>query len=167
MTNFNIDELRRQIEAVIRNNPDVFEDDERLKLDTLEGATDMFSALMQLFDASSDAAGLINAMTQRMASLQERRARYARRVEVLRGLMLSVLQSADVKRIELPDATLSQRNTQPQLVGEIDVNTLPDDLCTIKREPNRTAIRKALLDQREVPGVWLSNSEPGLMVRVK
>jgi hypothetical protein len=127
----------------------------------------MFSALNALYDASANAVGMIDVMSQRLENLKDRRARFARRVETLRGLILKVMQSAELKRIELADVTLSQRASQPQIIGELDAATLPDDLVKITRVPDRTAIRKALLEHREVPGVFLSNAPPGLMIKVK
>jgi hypothetical protein len=163
---FNIDQLRRDIEALIRDYPDLGED-EILRADMLDGETDMRSVLTMLFNTVDDNKTMIEAVTARLQQLSARRARFARRVEFLRELMLKILQAADLKKIELAEATLSQRAVPPQIVGEIDVEQLPDDLVRIKREPDRTAIREALLARREVPGLALSNSPPSLLVNAK
>jgi hypothetical protein len=163
---FNIDQLRRDIEALIRDYPDLGED-EILRADMLDGETDMRSVLTMLFNSVDDNKTMIEAITARLQQLSERRARFGRRVDFLRELMLKILQAADLKKIELAEATLSQRAVPPQIVGEIDVEQLPDDLVRIKREPDRTAIRAALLQRREVPGLALSNSPPSLLVNAK
>jgi hypothetical protein len=164
--NFNIDELRHIIEALLRDTPDLA-DDPVLHINMLEGQTDMFSVLTALVDAAEETKMLARAMTARIEDLKARRTRFGRRLDGLREVMLKVMQSADLKRIELADATLSQRANPPQILGDIDVATLPDDICKIVREPDRTAIREALLAHREVPGVFLSNAPPGLMIKVK
>jgi hypothetical protein len=163
---FNVDQLRLQIEALIREFPDLA-DDEILRADMLDAETDLKTVLSELFDLADDAKENIEKQTRRLQTLSARRARFARQVEFYRELMLRLLQSADLKKIILPEATLSQMTGLPQIVGEIDLLALPDDLVRIKREPNREAIRAALLAGRELPGLALSNSQPKLLVRDK
>jgi hypothetical protein len=163
---FNIDQLRRDIEALIREYPDLGED-EILRADMLDGETDLRSVLTMLFNTVDDNKAMIAAITERLQQLSARRARFGRRVEFLRELMLKILQSAQLRKIELPEATLSQRTVPPQIVGEVDADALPDDLCIIRREPNRNAIREALLNDRAVPGLSLSNSPPALLVNAR
>src|SRR4051812_19010471 len=98
---FNIDELRTAIETLLRDYPDLAED-EMLRADMLDGETDIrtvMTALLQAVDNNKFMAGAISA---RIAELTARKARFARRIEFLRGLILKVLQSADLKRFELP-----------------------------------------------------------------
>jgi hypothetical protein len=162
----NIDHLRLTIEGLIRDYPELAED-EILRLDMLEGTTDFKEILTELFRRADDGKMLADAVTLRIDELTERRARFVRRVEAMRELMLRALQSANLKRVELAEATISQRTPPPQIVGDPDANTLPDEFVRIRREPNRTAIREALMAGREVAGCFLSNSPPGLLVKSK
>jgi hypothetical protein len=163
---FNVDELRNHIEALLREYPDLA-DDELLRADMLSGETNIEEVLTELFRTGNRSAKMVEVQTKELADLKTRRSRFERRVEFLRELMLRVLQSANLKKIELPLVTLSQRNPPPQVIGEVDADALPDDLVRIIREPNKTAIREALLEGREVPGLVLSNSPPALTVRAK
>lgn len=163
---FDVDQLRIQIETLLRQYPELA-DDEVLRADMLDGATDIEAVLTSLFRSSSRDKSMADAITVRIDQLSARRARFRARVEFLRGLMLKVLQSADRKKFELAEATLSQRASQPQIVGEVDVDALPDDLVKITREANRTAIREALLARRQLPGLSLSNSPPALTITTK
>lgn len=162
----NVDELRHNIEALLRDYPDLV-DDEDLRLDMLDGETEIKPVLTQLFRRVDDDKSMIEATTMRLKELSARRARFGRRVDFLRELMLKILQSANLKKIELAEATLSQRPVPQQIVGEPDVDLLPDDLVKITRVPDRAKIREALLAHREVPGVMLSNAPPTLMVNTK
>jgi DNA-binding transcriptional ArsR family regulator len=166
MTKIDADEVRRQIEALLREHPDLNEDEDLLH-DMLEGETDLFAALSSLatYVAATDA--LVASLNGTLSEFRDRKSRFETRVEVLREVMLKLLQTANLKRVELPEATLSQVRRQPQIVGEVDADALPDDLVRIKREPNRTAIREALDNGRELPGLSLSNAAPGLMMKVK
>ena len=168
MLNVNfVDELRRQLEALNRDYPELA-DDEVLAADTFEAETDLYSALTALVAAQADTSTLMEALGGRIKTLSERLARLGRRSDGLRGLMCcSCFSPPNWKKIELPDATLSQRFGQPQIMGEVDVEALPDDLIRIRREPNRAAIREALMGHRAVPGLHLSNAPPSLMIKVK
>jgi hypothetical protein len=159
---FDIGQLRIQIEGLRRANPDLAEDE---VLRMLESITDYKAALARLLRTVLDSEEYAEADTRLINDLKVRRARLEHRAEVYRELMLKILQSADLKKVELPERTLSQVSGTPQIVGEPDVNALPDDLVRIKREPDRPAIREALLARREVPGLSLSNSPPSLQIR--
>ena len=163
---FNVDQIRRDIESLLREYPDLA-DDEELRLDMLEGITDMREALDILVAQAQETGTLCEALRDRMADLRSRRERLEHRIDVLRGVMLKIMQSADLKKIELAEATLTQRGQAPQVVGNITPDELPDNLCRIKREPNVTKIREALLRGDLVPGMYLSNSPPTLMIRTK
>ena len=163
---FNVDQLRHEIEAFIREYPDLAED-EMLRADMLDGETDISAVLTALFQSVDNNRFMIDAVNGRMDQLAIRRNRFKQRIEFLRGLILKVLQSADLKKYELPEATLSQRVGQPKIVGEPDVNALPDDLLRVTVEPDRTKIREALLAGHELPGLALSNGPPTLAINVK
>jgi hypothetical protein len=163
---FDVDQLRLQIEALIRELPEL-QEDETVRADMLEGLTEMPEVLMALVRAEKRTKGWVKVLGGEIDDIKERRARYTARIEVLRGLMLQILQSADLKRVELPIATISQRNGQPQIVGEPDVDTLPPDLLNVTIEPNRTAIREALMNGQDLPGLFLTNSAPSLAINVK
>ena len=85
----------------------------------------------------------------------------------MRALMFSALQWADLRKAELPEATLSIRDGVAKVVI-VDEAQIPDDFMRIRKEPNKTAIKDALISgMQEVPGAAMSNIEPVLMLRVK
>ncbi|MET3995008.1 hypothetical protein ABID65_006674 [Bradyrhizobium sp. S3.9.2] len=163
---FSIDQLRLDIERLLLDYPDLA-DDEILRADMLDGETNIKDVLTTLVAAIDDHKTLTEAISARTQQLAGRRARFARRTEFLRELVLKVLQAADLKKIELAEATLSQRATQPQIIGEVEADQLPDELCKITREPSRTKIREALLKGEVIPGLALSNSPPTLTINTK
>jgi hypothetical protein len=165
-SDFDVDQLRLQMEALIRDNPDM-EDDERLRVDMFEGATDMGEVLERLVGAYAADRDMVMTLTSRINRMTDRRARFVRRIEHLRALMLSVMQSGNLKKLTLPEATLSQRRGQPGIVGEPDVNLLPAEFVRVKTEADRIAIREALLAGRQLPGLSLSNAPPALQITVK
>jgi hypothetical protein len=98
-----------------------------------------------------------------LKALIARRARFERRIEFLKAMILKLLEHAGLKKIELPEATLSAHSGAPRVLGSADPDTLPDVLCKITREPNLTKIKERLQEGGEVPGYVLSNAEPHLV----
>jgi hypothetical protein len=166
MARFDVDQLRLDIEALIRDYPEIAED-ETLRADMLDAETGIHEALTLLVNDIDSSKMMIVGITARRKELEERCDRLVHRVEGLRALVLKVLQSAELKTVSLPGVTLSQQRSQPQIVGEPNPDALPDDLVRIKREANRTAIREALLNGRAIPGLTLSNAAPHLIIRVR
>ena len=163
---FNVDQLRLDIEALLREYPELFED-EAARLDTLDGATDLRDVLSRLANSYEDTLGLEVGVQSRIGELEARAERFNRRGVLIREMIFRVLESANLKKVELPEVTLSLRNNRPHLVGDADPMRLPDDLCKITRSINRGKIREAIENGHPVEGFALSNSAPSLVVKVK
>jgi hypothetical protein len=166
MYRHNADALRREIERLLLEYPELA-DDEVLRADMLDGSTDIGDILLSLIHTIQDAAALKEGTQARIDELKTRGERFTMRLEFVRSLIFKIMETAQLKKVELSEATLLIRANPQHLVGELDASTLPDDLCRIKREPDKTKIRAALLEGREVPGFMLSNAPPSLMVKVK
>jgi len=162
----NVDRLRIEIEALLRDYPDLAEDDV-LRADTLEGATDIRDVLIGLGRALDDSKALVAGVHSRIEELCARKERFDARTDLIRDLIFRVLDSAQLKKIELPEVTLSLRNNPPALTGNTDPALLPDELVKITRAVDRKKIRAAIEAGQAVPGFQLSNAPPSLMVRVK
>ncbi len=158
--------VRRQIENLKLTNPDVFADEEAWAL-TLESETDFHALLTKIVRRIEDTKALVIGTKDRFEELKARKDRFEHRVDTLRELAFKIMSAAELSKVELPEATLSLRADQAQLVGEADPTLLPDDLCKISRDLNRTAIKDALKAGQTVPGFQLSNSQPSLSIRIK
>jgi len=156
-----------QIELLRLRYPKVWdEDDETLLADTLEGETNVHEFLTvvvaRMCDADAFAVG-INALIN---DLKERRDRFNDRYEAMRTLAFKVMTTADVRKLELAQATLSIRAGQPKVIIT-DEAALPEDCIRIKREPNKVLIKELISQGVPICGAELSNAEPTLAVRVK
>jgi len=160
-------QLQQQIANLYRLYPDLLGDDEMLKVDTLEGATNLHELATVIVVAIAKAVALAEGAANEQRDIKTRKARYEMREAFLREMLMKILQAADIKKLELPKATIGQHRGQPQIVGEPDVNALPDEFVRIKREPDRVAIREALMSGRDVPGLTLSNAPPTLVINPK
>lgn len=158
------DEIKRHIEFLLAAYPEMGED-ETLRSDMIEGETDAFEFLSNLTRKIGEAKALTEGTDLYVKELRERTARVDRRIEGLRFLAFKIMESANLKKAELPEATLSIRNGVPKVVIT-DETALPDIAVRIKREPDKTRI-KELLQEGPVAGACLSNAEPTLSIRVK
>jgi hypothetical protein len=158
--------IRTQIEALKLVHPELKEDDESWQM-SLESETDLHELLTNIVHKIDDAKALVIGTKDRFEELKARKERFEHRIEGLRELAFRLMQSAAVSKVELPEATLSIRNGQQQLVGDADPTLVPDAFCKITRALDRTAIKDELKAGREVEGFSLSNGQPSISIRVK
>jgi hypothetical protein len=162
---FNPQRLIADIDAVFLQFPDLAEDEE-LKRYVIEHGTDFKPALEACLAAMREAESLAEGIYGRIKTLDDRANRMERKADAMRALMQKILEHAQASKFVLPEATLSLRQIPPSVVIA-DEAQIPVDYLRIKSEPDKTAIKKALLDGVEVPGACLSNGGISLSVRTK
>ena len=165
MKRLDITIIRAQIDNLIAAHPEI-DEDEILRADMIEGGTDLHEFLRDIERKRRNADTFVDALAIEITTLRDRRARFERRDQALRALMFNLLQWAEVKKVELPEATISIRAGQQKVVVE-DENAIPNEYCRIIREPDKIKIKAALLEFKSVAGAALSNAEPTLAVRIK
>ena len=158
--------VRQQIENLKISHPELLEDDEAW-IATLESETSFNDLLTNIVRRIEDTKALVIGTKDRFEELKARKDKFEHRVDTLRNLAFNLMQTGDLAKVELPEATLSLRAGTQQLIGEADPEELPDELCKISRNLNRTAIKEALKTGLTVPGFELSNSPPSLTIRIK
>jgi nitrogen fixation/metabolism regulation signal transduction histidine kinase len=158
--------IRLQIDNLKLVHPELLEDDETW-LETLESETDFNEILTTIIRRIEDTKALVIGTKDRFEELRSRKDRFEHRVDTLRELAFKIMHAAELAKVELPEATLSLRAGAQQLIGDADPASLPDSLCKISRDLNRTAIKEALKTGQTVPGFELSNSPPSLSIRIK
>jgi len=146
--------------------PAVFEDDEAW-LASLESETDVYELLDKLAGEVKDANAFAGAIGGIIAEYELRQERYERKSEAARALIEKFMNIADLPKVTRPAATMYFAKGQPKVIGDPDPDTLPDDLCRIKREPNMSAIKAKLAFGETVSGCELSNAAPHLVLRWK
>jgi hypothetical protein len=161
----NPEAIKQQVDGLLTAYPELAED-EQLRLDMLEGSTDLVEFMRKLETARQNACAMSDAIATLIKNWQLRKETFDRRDEAMRNLMLRLLQAAHLKKLEMPEATLSVRLGVPRVVI-VDETEIPDEFCRIKKEPDKTKIKAALSEFKPVPGATLSNAEDGLTVRVK
>ena len=161
-----VSRLRIEVEALLRQYPELANDDVAL-LDTLEGETDLLGVLATLGKALDDTKALCDGVHARINELVAREGRFNARYELIRDLIFKVMESAQLRKVELPEVSFSLRNNPPRVVGDANPATVPDEFCKVTRIISKTKIKEAIEAGRTVEGFQLSNSPPSLVVRVK
>jgi Siphovirus Gp157 len=158
------DQIKQQINALILANPELATD-EQLCADMIEGETDAFEFMRKLERMRLETRCTVEVLVTVIKTMVERSNRFERREENIRKLMKQLLDTANLKKLELPEATLVIRNGSPKVIIT-DEEALPDYYFRIKKEPNKTLIGAALKTNppTSVPGAVLSNAEPSLTI---
>lgn len=157
--------IRAEIDALLDAYPELTQDEELL-LGMLEGETDTIRLVEAIISQRQRALSMQEAIKSRIADLSERASRYGRKEQAMKSLALSIMKAAGLSKLELPEATLSI--TKPRTsVDVIDVDALPQGYFRLKKEADKTAIKKAFEAGEPVPGATLVTGEAGLTVRTR
>jgi hypothetical protein len=156
--------IEREIADLIDAYPDLA-DDETLRADMLAGSTNAFELLAVVVERMQEAKSFSEAIKARAKELSERSSRYAKRGDAMRAFAERIMRAADLRKAELPAATLSIRNTPPAVVIT-DEDDLPEAFWRVSRAPDKSAINDALKAGQFIPGAELSNGGEIISVRV-
>jgi hypothetical protein len=157
--------IKHQIESLLISYPELA-DDEVLRADMIEGSTDLVEFLRKLETARQQATATAAAIGTLIDNWRQRQSRFERRDQAIRDLMLQLLQAAHLRKLELPECTLSIRIGVPRVII-VDETEIPDEYLRIVSSPDKTKIKAALSEFKPVPGATLSNAEDNLTVRIK
>ena len=131
-------DLAKALEAVEflkRNYADAFADDPDLATDMIEGSTDLFDVVERMVESIAEDEALVEACKILERNQADRRRRVEKRATMKRALVLTALQTAEVRKREFPVGTvsLSRVSGKPIVTEEADVPSVYFD------EPPRPA----------------------------
>jgi len=157
--------VRAQIDALRAAYPQVADDEDQWLL-SLESETDLREFLTIAVKRICEAEACAEGIGDLIREVRERQQRFEQRGEAMRAMAFKLMNAADVRKIELAQATLSIRAGQPKVIVT-DEAALPPDCIRIRREPDKIAIKEHLARGEPVAGAELSNREDVLAVRIK
>lgn len=153
-----------EIIKLLNEHPELAEDDV-LRADMIEGETDANEILRKIEAERQNSLCMAGATATRIAELELRQQRFEKREKAMRDLAFKIMQAADLRKIELPEATYSVRNVAPKVMITNE-DALPDAACTLIRKPVMKAI-KELLERGPIPGATMSNGAETLSIRTR
>lgn len=161
--NVDIADFKAHIASLFAAYPELAEDDE-LRADMIEGETNLNRIMDKLLSIYMEAQSSAAATKQRKVDIADRQVRFERKAEGAKALMKSVMQAADLPKLQLPEATVSI--TKPGTkVNVLDVNELPQGFFVVERKAKSAEIKEALEKGESIPGAELVLGDEGIMVR--
>lgn len=149
---------------LVEDHPDI--DDETLG-DTLEGLSDLNELVAAAIRSALDDEAYASAIDERLGQLRTRQKRLKERAQRKRSACAQALAEAGLKRIDVPEFTISLRAAKPR-VHVYDEALLPPQFW---RTPSPVIAKSELSTElqlgREVKGAKLELGKPSLTVRVK
>ncbi|RTM07449.1 MAG: hypothetical protein EKK31_11865 [Hyphomicrobiales bacterium] len=157
--------VKAEIGKLLAEYPEL-EEDEALRIDTIEGETDALRIIQRALDEQREAETMVGAIRAREIDIAARRGRYERKSDAMRQLIKAVMRAAKLDKISLAEASLSL--TKPrQTVGIEDLDALPQGYFKTIRQADKTAIKSAFDQGEQIPGAILVTGDTGLMIRTK
>jgi hypothetical protein len=155
-----------QIERLKTDFPDMLADAELLA-GMVEGETDFDRIVERVVDRILDADSMVDAITIRAKNLAERKARFERRSDGYRSVVLGLMRAAGLKKKQLPEVTLTVPKPQTRVVV-YDADALPQGSFALVRQPAAAAALRAMIEADPTfPGARIDTSPETLVVRPK
>ena len=167
-----MNEIVRKIEieaeaarSLLANIRDVIGDDEDMALTAIEGETGLTEMIGGAVSRIQELEAFEAAIAEQVKALNERKSRFARQSEHIRQAILVAMGHVDMKKLELPHATVTRKPVPPkaEITSEADIPSKfwkPAD-----PKLDRKALLEALKDKEVVPGAALSNGGETIMIR--
>ena len=156
-------QVKTHIESLYAKYPDL-ETDEELREGVFLGETQIDQLVSRALDQMSEDGIMIDGIKSRVEALSERCKRFERRSDAMRSLIKDLMQTANLKSLPLPEATVALANGR-QSVVIVDEDSVPRQLGTSTWRPDKTAIGAQLKAGEPVPGAELQTGEPTLTIR--
>lgn len=157
--------VAKAIDDMLAQYPELL-DDESLRADMLEAETSLPALASKIVQVRAERLAYAEGLNGYIKTMTERRDRFARGADGLKGLLLKLMATAQLPKLTLPEATVSVTPGR-STVSIVDVDDLPQGTFTLVRQPDKAAI-KAMIDAGEdVPGAALVTGENTLTVRMK
>lgn len=140
------------------------EADEQTLADTTEGLTTIHEQVGFVIGSAKEDDMLAEALHKRIEELEGRWERISRRSQNKRRAVQSALELANLKKLELPEFTVSLRNVPPAVII-LDEDKVPEEYRIPSWRLNRQSIKEALKEGVDVPGATMSNGGITIAIR--
>lgn len=159
------DIVKTAMRAILAKYPET-EFDMDLRLDMMEGETDLFVVVAAAVKARAEAIAFSRAIGDMIKDLSIRACRYDDKADGLKSLIQMLMAEANVDKITLPEATISTVKPRTS-VDVLDLEALPQGYFKTIRHADKTAIKAAIESGETIPGAALVTGEPSITIRVK
>lgn len=138
-----IQNIRAVRDNLLSQYPELQEDDQALA-DTMEGETDYVELVARAIEREAEAKSMTEAIAARIAELNERKQRLARKAKMEREFAQRVMHAAGVKKVVLPEATVGIKVTPPGLIITDEKAAEKAGFVRLISEIDKDKIKKAI-----------------------
>lgn len=160
--------LQQAIGALHGGIRSLLEQDADLGVDINEALPDeaaaVQDAIVGVLRASRDADAQADAAAAMEKDIADRKRRFVARKERLRGIAFAAMDALGIRKMELPDMTVSVAPGRASL-QITDETAIPDQYWRVTRSLDRTLIAEELKHGVVIDGAELTNAAPNLTVR--
>lgn len=140
--------------------------DDPVIVGTAEGECNLPEILQGILREARHNEALAAGLSELIAQSRARLDRLQQKAKRLKAIAFYGMCEAGLKKLEAPDFTASRSKGRPSvIVTETDPAKIPDEFCRVTREVNKTAIRDALVEGKELPFAFMSNGDDVLTIR--
>lgn len=132
------------------------DDDEDLIRDSVEGQTDLHEAIGSAAALIFETEGHLAAIKALSDRLTARKQRYEHRIRMVKAAVSVALEMGELKSLELPFGTISQRSKPRALIVQ-DETAIPSDYWKATPKLDRKMLTAALKNGAAIPGADLDN----------
>ena len=161
-------ELETEIaRGLLANIHAVLADDEEAIHDAIEGETNLLETIGLAVDRVAELEALEAATKDRLDALKARKDRFGRQADNIRTALVSAMGAANLKKLELAQATITCKPVPPKacIISDADI---PSQFW--KAQPPKldlAAITAALKAKTDIPGATLSNGNETVVIKFK
>lgn len=151
--------------SLLANVRDVIGDDEEMIATVVEGETGLIEAISASVDRMRELEGHSKAIDYQLTDLKLRQSRFDRQAERIKAAIHVAMGQAEIRKLELPQATLSLRSVAPS--AEITDEALIPSKFWKAQDPklDKKAVLDALKAKEDVPGAVLSNGGETIAIK--
>ncbi|PWC54404.1 hypothetical protein TSA6c_00305 [Azospirillum sp. TSA6c] len=151
-------------DTLLRMYPALAED-ERALFDTLEGVTDMETAVASVLEKIEEYEGMAASLGDQIEVRKQRKDRLLQSCDTMRAAIVSALEMSGIKRVMLPEGTVSVSAGRRSVVVTDEQAAMAAGFVRTKQELDKSKIGEALRNGQTLPFAVMSNGAPSLSVR--
>lgn len=152
-------------QALIEQMRDLVGDDDDMIATAIEGETDIHEAIAKAFARLAELKALMAGIDGMVLDLRARGDRFGKQSELIRDAIRLAMETAELRKIELPLGTISLKAVPPK-AEIVDESAIPSRFWkTQEPKLDRKAVLDALKAKETVEGAMLSNGSQTIMVK--
>lgn len=151
--------------ALLASLQTVLNDDEEARHDAVEGETGLIEAIGAAVDRLAEIDAHETALATMAKDLASRRDRFQNQAEQIRAAVLVAMSTAELKKLELPQATLTRKATPPKAIVTAEADLPSRFFVDQAPKLDKRSLLDALKSGEKIAGAELSNGGETLQLR--